>query len=79
MSYVLQYSRHKPVGPDISSPHDKTFDTVATEASRRFRHMLPSNLCVMQTGQLRNFMTVQRCLLSYVHGQSSLVSPSGQH
>jgi hypothetical protein len=58
MSYVLQYSRHKPTWPDISSPRDKTSDTMVTEASRSVCLMLHSNLCIMQVGQLRDFVTV---------------------
>jgi hypothetical protein len=57
MSDVSQYSRHKPAGPDITSPRDKTSETMDTETPRRVRLMLYRNLCVMQTGQLPDFMT----------------------
>jgi hypothetical protein len=57
MSDVSQYSRHKPAGSDITSPRDKTSETMATEAPRRVRLKLYRNLCVMQMGQLSEFMT----------------------
>jgi hypothetical protein len=47
----------KPAGPDISSPRDKTSETVGTEEPRRVLHMLHRNLCIMQMGQMRDFMT----------------------
>jgi hypothetical protein len=52
MSDVSQYSRHKPAGPDITSPRDKASETMDTEVPRRVRLMLYRNLCVMQMGQL---------------------------
>lgn len=57
ISDVSQYSRHKLAGPDISLPRDKSSETVGTEAPRRVRLMLHRNLCIIQTGQLRDFIT----------------------
>jgi len=66
MGDVSQYSRHKPAGPDISSPRDKTSKIVGTEAPWRVCHMLYRNLCIMQMGQLRDFMTCAKSPISAV-------------
>jgi hypothetical protein len=66
MSDVSQNSRHKPAGPDISSPRDKTSETVGTEAPRRVCHTLHRNLSTMQMRQLRDFMTCANLPISAV-------------
>jgi hypothetical protein len=57
VSDVSWYSRQKPAGPNISSPRDKTSETVGTKAPQRVLPMLHRNLCIMQMGQMRDFMT----------------------
>jgi hypothetical protein len=42
---------------DTSRPRDKTSETVGTKAPRRVLHMLHRNLCIMQMGKMRDFMT----------------------
>ena len=74
MSDVSQYSRHKPAVPDISSPRAKTSETLGTEAPRRVRHMQQRNLCIMQMGELRDFMTCAKLPISAMCMDSGVLS-----